>query len=121
MEVTLNATTQFAPVILGAPQPGTGSARYQILQALGFSVERLHEINPRLVVLSISGFGHDGPQGGRAGYDQIAQGEAGLMSLTGPSADEPTRKRVQIYEMWGNRAVWGLKPRPAPLFNAACH
>ena len=65
--------------------------RTGVLDRLGFSVERLHEINPRLVVLSITGFGHDGPEGGRAGYDQIAQGEAGLMSLTGPSAEEPTR------------------------------
>ncbi|MBF9069463.1 CaiB/BaiF CoA transferase family protein [Streptacidiphilus fuscans] len=54
-----------------------------VLDRLGFPVERLHELNPALVVLSISGFGHDGPEGGRAGYDQIAQGEAGLMSLTG--------------------------------------
>lgn len=38
------------------------------------------------------GFGHDGPEGGRAGYDQIAQGEAGLMSLSGPSLHE--RKRT---------------------------
>ena len=58
--------------------------RTGVLDRLGFSVERLHEINPRLVILSITGFGHDGPEGGRAGYDQIAQGEAGLMSLTGP-------------------------------------
>ena len=57
--------------------------RTGVLDRLGFPVERLHELNPRLVVLSISGFGHDGPEGGRAGYDQIAQGEAGLMSLTG--------------------------------------
>ena len=57
--------------------------RTGVLDRLGFSVERLHEINPRLVVLSITGFGHDGPEGGRAGYDQIAQGEAGLMSITG--------------------------------------
>ncbi len=62
-----------------------------VLDRLGFSVDRLHEINPRLIVLSITGFGHDGPEGGRAGYDQIAQGEAGLMSLTGPSPDEPTK------------------------------
>lgn len=54
-----------------------------VLDRLGFPVERLHELNPGLVILSISGFGHDGPEGGRAGYDQIAQGEAGLMSLTG--------------------------------------
>src|SRR4029077_16959785 len=55
-----------------------------VLDRLGFSVERLHEINPRLVILSISGFGHDGPEGDRPGYDQIAQGEGGLMSVTGP-------------------------------------
>ena len=70
-----------------------------VLDRLGFSVERLHELNPRLVVLSISGFGHDGPQGGRAGYDQIAQGEAGLMSLTGPSPDQPTRVGVPIGDL----------------------
>ena len=70
-----------------------------VLDRLGFSVEQLHEINPRLVILSITGFGHDGPEGGRAGYDQIAQGEAGLMSLTGPSADEPTRVGVPIADL----------------------
>ena len=67
-----------------------------VLDRLGFTIERLHELNPRLVVLSISGFGHDGPEGGRAGYDQIAQGEAGLMSVTGPDADTPTRIGVPI-------------------------
>jgi crotonobetainyl-CoA:carnitine CoA-transferase CaiB-like acyl-CoA transferase len=55
--------------------------------------------NPRLVMLSISGFGHDGPEGGRAGYDQIAQGEAGLMSLTGPSPDEPQKVGVPIGDL----------------------
>ncbi|MBN9620069.1 MAG: CoA transferase, partial [Actinobacteria bacterium] len=58
-----------------------------------------HDLNPRLVVLSISGFGHDGPEGGRAGYDQIAQGEAGLMSVTGPSPDEPTLVGVPIADL----------------------
>src|SRR3954452_18915627 len=73
--------------------------RTGVLDRLGCSVERLHEINPRLVILSITGFGHDGPEGGRAGYDQIAQGEAGLMSLTGPPADEPTRVGVPIGDL----------------------
>jgi len=67
-----------------------------VLDRLGFGVERLHEINPGLVILSISGFGHDGPEGSRPGYDQIAQGEGGLMSVTGPSPDEPTRVGVPI-------------------------
>lgn len=70
-----------------------------VLDRLGFPVERLHELNPRLVVLSITGFGHDGPEGGRAGYDQIAQGEAGLMSLTGPGPDDPTKVGVPIGDL----------------------
>jgi formyl-CoA transferase len=70
-----------------------------VLDRLGFSVEQLHEINPRLVILSITGFGHDGPEGGRSGYDQIAQGEAGLMSLTGPRPDEPTKVGVPIGDL----------------------
>jgi crotonobetainyl-CoA:carnitine CoA-transferase CaiB-like acyl-CoA transferase len=68
-----------------------------VLDRLGFSVERLHEINPRLIVLSITGFGHDGPESGRAGYDQIAQGEGGIMSLTG--LDRPTKVGVPIGDL----------------------
>ncbi|MGY1762047.1 CaiB/BaiF CoA transferase family protein [Geodermatophilus sp. SYSU D00779] len=70
-----------------------------VLDRLGFGMARLEELNPGLVVLSISGFGHDGPEGGRAGYDQIAQGEAGLMSLTGPSPEQPTRVGVPIGDL----------------------
>ena len=70
-----------------------------VLDRLGFPVVRLHELNPRLVVLAISGFGHDGPEGGRAGYDQIAQGEAGLMSVTGPDPDHPQRVGVPIGDL----------------------
>ena len=70
-----------------------------VLDRLGFSVQRLHELNPRLVILSITGFGHDGPDGGRAGYDQIAQGEAGLMSLTGEGPDDPTKVGVPIGDL----------------------
>ncbi|WP_449064341.1 CaiB/BaiF CoA transferase family protein [Planomonospora algeriensis] len=73
--------------------------RTGVLDRLGFPVERLHELNPRLVVLSITGFGHDGPEGGRPGYDQIAQGEAGLMSLTGPSSAEPYRVGASIADL----------------------
>ncbi|MCC9311014.1 CoA transferase [Kitasatospora sp. RB6PN24] len=69
-----------------------------VLTRLGLGSERLHELNPSLVVLSISGFGHDGPHGDRPGYDQIAQGEAGLMSLTGEPGD-PTRTGVPIADL----------------------
>jgi formyl-CoA transferase len=67
-----------------------------VMDRLGLSNDQLAAINPALVVLSITGFGHDGPEGGRAGYDQIAQGEAGLMSLTGPDPEHPTRIGVPI-------------------------
>ena len=68
-----------------------------VLDRLGFSTGELHELNPGLVILSITGFGHDGPDGGRAGYDQIAQGEGGLMSITG--AVEPTKVGVPIADL----------------------
>ncbi|MEE6178222.1 CaiB/BaiF CoA transferase family protein [Mycobacterium sp. 050134] len=73
--------------------------RTGVLDRLGFSTERLAELNPGLVMLSITGFGHDGPEGGRAGYDQIAQGEAGLMSLTGSGPDDIQKVGVPIADL----------------------
>jgi crotonobetainyl-CoA:carnitine CoA-transferase CaiB-like acyl-CoA transferase len=70
-----------------------------VLDRLGFTASRLAELNARLVTLSISGFGHDGPEAERPGYDQIAQGEAGLMSLTGPDPDHPQRVGVPIGDL----------------------
>ncbi|MEE4545879.1 CoA transferase [Streptomyces sp. V4-01] len=81
-----------ADVLLENYRPGT-------LRRLGFGSDRLMRLNPRLVVLSISGFGHDGPEADRAGYDQIAQGEAGLMSLTGADPDHPQRVGVPIGDL----------------------
>ncbi len=73
--------------------------RTGVLDRLGLGLESLHARNPRLVALSITGFGHDGPEGGRAGYDQIAQGEAGLMSLTGSGPEDPQRVGVPIADL----------------------
>ena len=73
--------------------------RTGVLDRLGFGMPRLTELNPRLVILSITGFGHDGPEGGRPGYDQIAQGESGIMSVTGPIGGEPTRVGVPIGDL----------------------
>jgi crotonobetainyl-CoA:carnitine CoA-transferase CaiB-like acyl-CoA transferase len=71
--------------------------RVGVLDRLGFTVERLHALNPALVIGSITGFGHDGPEAGRAGYDQIAQGEGGLMSVTG--TEQPTKVGVPIADL----------------------
>jgi crotonobetainyl-CoA:carnitine CoA-transferase CaiB-like acyl-CoA transferase len=71
--------------------------RSGVLDRLGFTVERLHALNPGLVIGKITGFGHDGPEADRAGYDQIAQGEGGLMSVTG--VDRPTKVGVPIADL----------------------
>jgi crotonobetainyl-CoA:carnitine CoA-transferase CaiB-like acyl-CoA transferase len=86
----LERMVERADVLMENYRPG-------VLDRLGFSVQRLHELNPRLIVLSITGFGHDGPEAARAGYDQIAQGEAGIMSLTGVSM--PTKVGVPIGDL----------------------
>jgi formyl-CoA transferase len=89
---TLTALIERADVLIENFRPG-------VLDRLGFGTARLAELNPRLVTLSISGFGHDGPEGGRAGYDQIAQGEAGLMSVTGSGPDDPQKVGVPIGDL----------------------
>ncbi|WP_433915221.1 CaiB/BaiF CoA transferase family protein [Glutamicibacter mishrai] len=73
--------------------------RTGVLDRLGFSTQVLHELNPRLVILSITGFGHDGPEAHRSGYDQILQGEAGLMSITGSGPDDPQKVGVPIADL----------------------
>jgi crotonobetainyl-CoA:carnitine CoA-transferase CaiB-like acyl-CoA transferase len=73
--------------------------RPRVIDRLGFSTAAMHEINPRLVILSITGFGHDGPESERSGYDQILQGEAGLMSLTGSGPEDPQRVGVPIADL----------------------
>ena len=91
-KAALQALLVRADVLMENFRPG-------VLDRLGFSQQRLAEINPRLVVLSISGFGHDGPEAGRAGYDQIAQGEAGLMSVTGSGPTDFQRVGVPIADL----------------------
>jgi crotonobetainyl-CoA:carnitine CoA-transferase CaiB-like acyl-CoA transferase len=72
------------------------------LARLGFDDQVLANINPRLVHLAITGYGPDGPDAGRPGYDFIAQAVGGLMSITGfPDADggAPTKVGVAISDI----------------------
>jgi formyl-CoA transferase len=73
--------------------------RTGVMDRLGLGHERLLEVNPSLIVLSITGFGHDGPEASRPGYDQIVQGEGGLMSFTGPDPATPTKVGVPIADI----------------------
>jgi crotonobetainyl-CoA:carnitine CoA-transferase CaiB-like acyl-CoA transferase len=66
---------------------------------LGIDYERLRALNPRLVYASISGFGQDGPYRDRPGFDQIAQGMGGLMSITGIPGQGPVRAGIAIADL----------------------
>ena len=70
-----------------------------LMDRLGLGLEQLREANSRLVTLSITGFGAGGPDGQRPGFDQIIQAEAGLMSLVGEPAGEPTRVGLPIADI----------------------
>ena len=66
---------------------------------LGIDYETLKATNPRLIYGSISGFGQDGPYRERPGFDQIAQGMGGLMSITGLPGQGPVRVGVPIADL----------------------
>jgi crotonobetainyl-CoA:carnitine CoA-transferase CaiB-like acyl-CoA transferase len=66
---------------------------------LGVDYESLKKINKRLVYASISGFGQDGPYRDRPGFDQIAQGMGGLMSITGLPGQGPVRVGIPVADL----------------------
>ena len=88
----LRALCASADVLVENYRPG-------LLSRLGLDPADLRAANPRLVTLSITGFGAGGPDGARPGFDQIVQAEAGLMSLTGPVDGEPTRVGLPIADL----------------------
>jgi crotonobetainyl-CoA:carnitine CoA-transferase CaiB-like acyl-CoA transferase len=73
--------------------------RPDVKARLGIDYKALRKINPRLVYASISGFGQDGPYAERPGFDQIAQGMGGLMSITGEPGHGPVRVGIPIADL----------------------
>src|SRR5450631_226765 len=73
--------------------------RPDVKARLGIDYESLRAINPRIVYGSISGFGQDGPYHKRPGFDQIAQGMGGLMSITGAPGDGPMRVGIPVADL----------------------
>jgi crotonobetainyl-CoA:carnitine CoA-transferase CaiB-like acyl-CoA transferase len=69
------------------------------LAKYGLSYDDLREEFPGLIYCSITGFGQTGPNAGKAGYDLLAQGYGGIMSLTGPADGEPTKVAVGIADV----------------------
>jgi crotonobetainyl-CoA:carnitine CoA-transferase CaiB-like acyl-CoA transferase len=78
-------------------------------EKLGVDYPTLRAINPRLIYCSISGYGRDGPDARRPGYDFAIQAEAGLMSLTGPVDGEPQRTGTAVADIAaGQNAVMAV-------------
>jgi formyl-CoA transferase len=75
--------------------------RPDVKHRLGIDYEALSALNPRLVYASISGFGQEGPYANRPGFDQIAQGMGGLMSVTGLPGQGPVRVGIPIADLCG--------------------
>jgi crotonobetainyl-CoA:carnitine CoA-transferase CaiB-like acyl-CoA transferase len=73
--------------------------RPDVKHRLGIDYETLSKVNPRLVYASISGFGQSGPYRDRPGYDQIAQGMGGLMSITGLPGQGPVRVGIPVADL----------------------
>ncbi len=88
----LNRIACESDVLVENFKPGTADK-------LGIGYDTLKSKNPRLIYASITGFGSDGPYGSWPGFDQIAQGMSGLMSITGPRDGEATRVGVPIGDL----------------------
>ncbi len=73
--------------------------RPDVKQRLGIDYEILKKRNPRIILASISGFGQDGPYAKRPGFDQIAQGMGGLMSITGEPGKGPMRVGIPVADL----------------------
>jgi crotonobetainyl-CoA:carnitine CoA-transferase CaiB-like acyl-CoA transferase len=73
--------------------------RPDVKKRLGIEYKTLARINPRIVYASISGFGQTGPYANRPGFDQIAQGMGGLMSITGLPGQGPVRVGIPVADL----------------------
>ena len=73
--------------------------RPDVKNRLGIDYESLKKVNPRIILGSISGFGQDGPYLKRPGFDQIAQGMGGLMSITGKPGEGPMRVGIPVADL----------------------
>jgi CoA:oxalate CoA-transferase len=72
-----------------------------VMEAMGFDYARLAQTNPRIIACGISGFGPNGPLRDNPGFDQIAQGFSGLMSVTGTRESGPMRVGIAICDLLG--------------------
>ena len=93
--------------------------RMASLQKLGVDPEACLDRNPRLIHVCVTGFGHTGPRAGQPGYDILAQGMSGIMSLTGEPDDPPLRYPVPISDM--TVGLYALIGDPRGALRAGAH
>ena len=91
---TFRSMAAIADVVIESFRPGTA-------KRLGIGYEDLSALNPRLIYCSLSGFGQTGPYSSRAGFDLIASGMSGLMSINGPADGPPFRIPIPITDLGG--------------------
>jgi crotonobetainyl-CoA:carnitine CoA-transferase CaiB-like acyl-CoA transferase len=77
----------------------TENYRKGTLEKLGLGYEVLEELNPRLIYCAISGYGRSGPYADKGGFDLIAQGFAGIMSITGEPGGPPAKSGTSIADI----------------------
>jgi glutaryl-CoA transferase len=83
-----------ADVVIDNYRPG-------VLKKLGLAAADLHDVNPRIVTCSLTGYGETGPDAGRAGYDYTIQARAGVMSLAGEPEGPPTKAGISYVDHSG--------------------
>lgn len=94
----LSKLIEASDVIIENFRPGT-------LERLGFSYDRIQEINPRIIYCAISGYGHTGPRSTDPSYDLIIQAESGLMDITGLTEGPPTKVGISLADVTGGLAA----------------
>ena len=83
---------QLSDILIENYRPG-------VMTSLGLDYAALAPLNPRLIYASISGYGQTGPQRGKGGFDLIAQGVAGIMSITGEPGGPPVKAGVPVTDL----------------------
>jgi crotonobetainyl-CoA:carnitine CoA-transferase CaiB-like acyl-CoA transferase len=91
-QAVLHRLARDADVVLENYRPGVAAR-------LGAGWDALSELNPRLIYASVSGFGQTGPYAQRPGYDLIAQGLSGVMSVTGEPGGDPVKCGIPISDL----------------------
>lgn len=69
------------------------------MEKLGLGYEKLHEVNPKIITCSVTGFGHTGPLSKNPGFDPVVQAMSGLMDVTGASDGEATKVGIPIADI----------------------